>query len=74
MHELQCSIHLGYYEKKVGKTTLRLLRTTTRPKPLDRGEMHDYLEKIYQWALGKKIFLTLPDRESEYMTYKEAQR
>ena len=73
VHKLMCKMFLGYCEEKIGNTIVRSLRTTTEPDKLDTGEMYEFMQKIYLWALDKDIFLTIPE-DSEYAKYKEAQR
>ena len=45
------------------------IKSTTR---LDTGEMHHYLTKIEQWALGHMIELTIPE-PSEYRQLQQKQ-
>lgn len=40
----------------MGKTVE--IRTTTK---LNTAEMHDYMERIYQWAVGQGYYLPLPE-------------
>ena len=54
---------LGVEDVVIGKTVIPAqLRSTTK---LLKGEMHDFMEQVFQWGLDHGVTLTNP-KESEF--------
>lgn len=73
MHDIMRHKFLGYetVKRTIGQTVIEehKLKSTAS---LEKGEMHEYLTKMDQWALEHGCFLPHPE-DSEYMKLREAQ-
>jgi len=68
MHDLMAHQFLGYQDIVIGNTVIeKQLRGTSK---LDKGEFHEFLEKVDAWACDHGIQLRYPDM-SVYAEMKE---
>ncbi len=70
-HDLMCHTFLGYEDYTLGKTHIRRMKTTTRPK-LSVAEFSHFLEQIDAWAADKGCLLPSP-ADMEYDRYLKTQ-
>lgn len=70
MHDLMRHQHLGYVEKKVGKTDLKPQLAST--SILTTAQMCHYMAKVDAWAADHGCLLPRPE-DNEYSKYREAQ-
>lgn len=73
MHDIMRHKFLGYetVKRTIGKTVIEEYKLKSTAS-LEKGEMHEYLTKMDQWALEHGCFLPHPE-DSEYMKLREAQ-
>ncbi len=70
MHDLMRHQHLGYVDKKIGKTELQPQLASTAS--LTVAQMCHYMAKVDAWAADHGCLLPRPE-DGEYAKYREAQ-
>jgi hypothetical protein len=71
MHDLMRHKFLGYEDRRIGNTEIKLQLRSTANGRISKQEMSEYMTKVDIWAAELGCYLPRPE-DNEYTKYREA--